>query len=179
MAYNGRSGESIIIDMKQPVKGKERDMEPKRIAALLSMSILLILPAAEGAFAQESPRWKGSGGWGAKTPYTRMFDPKTIETVAGKVTAVDRIMPRQGMSPGVHLVIETDAGPIPVHLGPEWFLENQDIGFEPGDRVEVTGSKVEFQGKPAVIASEVRKGDEVLWLRDENGFPVWSGWRRR
>jgi hypothetical protein len=26
---------------------------------------------------------------------------------------------------------------------------------------------------------EVKKGDEVLKLRDDNGFPVWSGWRRR
>jgi hypothetical protein len=154
-------------------------MEPKRIAALLSISILLTLPAAEGAFAQEGPRWKGSGGWGAESPYTGMFDPKTIETVAGTVTAVDRIMPRRGMSPGVHLVVETDAARIPVHLGPEWFLENQDAGFEPGDRVEVTGSRVSLQGEPAVIASEVRKGDDVLRLRDENGFPAWSGWRRR
>ena len=23
------------------------------------------------------------------------------------------------------------------------------------------------------------QGDEILKLRDENGFPVWSGWRRR
>jgi hypothetical protein len=25
---------------------------------------------------------------------------------------------------------------------------------------------------------EVKKGDEVLKLRDDTGFPVWSGWRR-
>jgi hypothetical protein len=25
----------------------------------------------------------------------------------------------------------------------------------------------------------VKKGDEVLKLRDDSGFPVWSGWRRR
>jgi hypothetical protein len=45
--------------------------------------------------------------------------------------------------------------------------------------VEVKGSRVTFEGKPAIIAAEVKKGDEVLKLRDENGFPMWSGWRRR
>lgn len=36
------------------------------------------------------------------------------------------------------------------------------------------GSRVTFQGKPAVIAAEVKKGDEVLKLRDETGLPAWS-----
>ena len=27
--------------------------------------------------------------------------------------------------------------------------------------------------------AEVKKGDEVLKIRDENGLPFWSGWRRR
>lgn len=49
----------------------------------------------------------------------------------------------------------------------------------PGDKVEVTGSRITFQDKPAIIAAEVKKGDEILKLRDGNGFPAWAGWRRR
>jgi hypothetical protein len=45
--------------------------------------------------------------------------------------------------------------------------------------VEVTGSRVTFRNKSAIIAAEVKKGDEVLRLRDSNGIPVWAGWRRR
>jgi hypothetical protein len=66
-----------------------------------------------------------------------------------------------------------------VHLGPQWYLENQDVKIEPGDRVEITGSRVTVQGKPTIIAAEVRKGDEVLQLRDAAGVPVWAGWRKR
>lgn len=29
------------------------------------------------------------------------------------------------------------------------------------------------------IAAEVKKGDEVLKLRDENGMPYWAGWRKK
>jgi hypothetical protein len=49
----------------------------------------------------------------------------------------------------------------------------------PGDKVGIKGSRVTFQGKPVIIAAEVKNGDEVLQLRDGNGFLVWAGWRRR
>jgi hypothetical protein len=58
-------------------------------------------------------------------------------------------------------------------------IENQDIKIEPGDKVEVKGSRITFSGKPAMIAAESKKGHHILKLRDDNGIPAWSGWRRR
>jgi len=59
-----------------------------------------------------------------------------------------------------------------------WYIENRDIRIEPKDKIEVAGSRITYQGKPAIIAAKVKKGDEVLKLRDENGLPVWAGWRK-
>jgi hypothetical protein len=123
--------------------------------------------------------WRGSGGWGPGTPYNKMYNPKTVETVSGEVVSVSQITPNKGMGAGVHMVVKTDNEIISVHLGPSWYLENQDVKIEPKNKVEVKGSKITFQGKPAIIAMEVKKGDEVLKLRDDAGFPVWAGWRRR
>jgi len=123
--------------------------------------------------------WRGGGGWGPGTPYNRMYDPKTLETTTGEVVSVSRITPNKGMSVGIHMNVKTDKETISVHLGPGWYLENQDVKIEPKDKVEVKGSRITFGGKPAIIAAEVKKGDEVLKLRDDSGFPVWSGWRRR
>jgi hypothetical protein len=123
--------------------------------------------------------WRGSGGWGPGTQYNRMYDPKAMETISGEVISVDRITPAKGMSGGVHMNVKTDKETISVHLGPSWYLENQDVKIEAKDKVEVKGSRISFGGKPAIIAAEVKKGDEVLKLRDDAGFPVWSGWRRR
>ncbi len=75
-------------------------------------------------------------------------------------------------------MLKTDKETISVHLGPGWYIEKQDINIEPKDKIEATGSRITFGGKPAIIAAEVKKGDEVLKLRDENGFPVWAGWRK-
>ncbi len=153
-------------------------MKPFRIfmALIATVSFLLV---AESFAQQRGMRWRGSGGWGAGTPYNRMYDPKTVESVSGEVQSVDRITPRKGMSYGVHLSVKTDKGEtISVHLGPAWYIENQDVKIQPKDKIEVKGSKINFGGKPALIAAEIKKGDQVLKLRDDSGVPVWSGWRR-
>jgi len=153
----------------------------KKIGILIAVASILSLLWAAGSFAQPAKgmRWQGSGGWGTGTPYGRLYDPKAVETIRGEAVSVDRIIPLKGMSYGVHLVVKTDKETVSVQLGPSWYIENQDIKISPGDKVEITGSRVSFEGKSAIIAAEVKKGDEILKLRDENGYPVWSGWRRR
>lgn len=144
------------------------------------MAVVLIasLSFAIESFAQRGMMWRGSGGWGPEGRYHGMYDPKTVETISGEVVSVDKITPFQGMYYGVHMMVKTDKETISVHLGPGWFIENQDIRIEPKDKIEVMGSRILFEGKPAIIAAEVRKGDQLLKLRDQNGFPVWSGCRR-
>jgi hypothetical protein len=108
-----------------------------------------------------------------------MYNPAAVETVAGTVVRVERFTARREMSAGVHLWIRSDSDSVSVHLGPAWFIENQETSIAAGDQVEVRGSRVDYEGEPAVIAAEVRKGEDVLMLRDLGGRPVWAGWRRR
>jgi hypothetical protein len=151
----------------------------KSVSIVISViSILIIFFVAE-SFAQRGIGWKGSGGWGMGAAYGKMYDLKTVGTISGEVVSVDKITPTKGMSYGVHMTVKTDKETISIHVGPGWFIENQDLKIEPKDKVEVKGSRITFEGKPAIIAAEVKKGDQTLKLRDENGVPVWSGWRRR
>src|SRR5678816_1508793 len=153
----------------------------KRISLVVAIAAGAFLLGAITSFAQprQGMMWRGSGGWGPGAPYNRMYDPKAMETISGEVISIDRITPNRGMTAGIHMNVKTDKETISVHLGPSWYLENQDVKIEPKDKVEVKGAKTTFAGKPAIIAAEVKKGDETLKLRDESGFPVWSGWRRR
>lgn len=151
----------------------------KKIGTVIAVLAMFSLSFTFGSFAQMGPMWKGSGGWGMGMQYNRMYNPKTVETITGEVVSLDKMTPIKGMSQGLHMILKTDKGTISVHLGPSWYIENQDIKIDPGDKVEVKGSRVTFEGKPAIIAAEVKKGNEILKLRDEKGFPIWSGWRRR
>jgi len=145
------------------------------VAALVLAGILL----CSGAMAQGGMKLRGSGGWGAGLPYNRLYDPATVQTLRGEVLKVDKLTPSEGMSDGLHLMLKTREETIPVHLGPMWYLERQEFSVEPGDRIEVVGSRVMFEGSSALIAAQVKKADKVLYLREESGFPLWSGWRRR
>jgi hypothetical protein len=150
----------------------------KKITALIIVMVTLGAVSA-AASAQGRMASKGGRGWGPGTAYTRLFNPQSVETITGEVVSVERITPVKGMSYGIHVMIKTDKETISVHLGPAWYIENQDVKITPGDRVEVKGSRITFEGKPALIAGEVKKENQVLMLRDGKGFPLWSGWRRR
>lgn len=111
--------------------------------------------------------------------YQRLYNPATAETISGTVESVDKVVPMKGMYWGVHIILKTDKETVPVHLGPSWYIERLDMKILKGDTIEVKGSRITFEGKPAIIAGEIRKGDQTLSLRDANGIPVWAGWRRR
>jgi hypothetical protein len=151
----------------------------KNVGILCAVISILVFFSTTDSFAQRGMMWRGSGGWGMGGEYGRLYNPKTVETIVGEVVSVDRISPTKGMSYGVHLIMKTSKETISIHLGPAWYIENQDIKIEPKDKITVKGSRITFQGKPAIIAAEVKKGDSILKLREESGFPVWSGWRRR
>ena len=169
-----KSGEIKITQLKDK-------LTVNMVEKILVLALSLVL-AASLAFAQPMrggmKGWKGSGGWGMGTQYQRMYNPKTVETITGTVESVDKITPMKGMNYGVHITVKTDKEAISVHLGPGWYIERLDTNIEKGDKVEVKGSRVTFAGKLAIIAAEVKKGDNVLTLRDSTGIPVWSGWRR-
>lgn len=137
-----------------------------------------VLAVASVSFAGPWKGWKGSGGWGVNNQYHKFFNPATIETMSGEVVSIDKIVPYKGMSYGIALTIKTEKDTLQAHLGPGWYIERLDVKLEKGDKLEIKGSRITFSGKPAIIVSEFKKGDAVFVLRDANGYPVWSGWRR-
>ncbi|GAB4483737.1 MAG: hypothetical protein OHK006_05760 [Thermodesulfovibrionales bacterium] len=151
----------------------------KKTALIPACLAVLGLVLAGDALAQQGMKWRGSGGWGPGSQYNRMYDARTVETLSAEVVRVEKISPMKGMYYGIHLTVKTQQETLSVHLGPGWYIENQDVKIEPKDSLEIKGSRVTFDGKPAIIAAEVKKGGETLKLRDDNGFPVWAGWRRR
>ena len=152
-------------------------MKGNRSGTFLVVMAMVLVSAAVTAFA--APGMGGRGdGWGMGSAFQRMYNPATVETVSGEVVSVDRMTPMKGMGAGIHLRLKTDKETVSVHLGPAWYIERLDAGIEKGNKIEVTGSRVTVAGKTAIIAAEIKKGDALLKLRDDNGIPAWAGWRR-
>ncbi len=142
---------------------------------LASLIVLFALTLSADVFAQTL----NQGCWGRADRYNRLYNPDTVGTISGPVTDIEYFTPAQGMTQGVHLFLRQQSGEITeVHLGPRWFLDNQDFRIQQGDSITVTGSRVSFNGHPVVIASEVTDNGQILRLRDEQGYPLWAGWRQ-
>jgi hypothetical protein len=133
---------------------------------VLSISVLSLGP-------QEGGRQEPAG------QYARMFDPKNLETLTGEVTTVDQLTPGYGMSDRVWLGLKTDKGMILVILGPTWFHKVQIFKIEPRDQLEIKGSMITGMEEPMFIATELKKGDLVLKLRNDSGYPVWAPPRKK
>ena len=125
----------------------------QKIHILILATVIGLVFAAGDSYAQKGsgPIWRGSGGWGPGTQYNRMYDPKTVETISGEITVVDRITPAKGMSGGVHMNVKTDKETISVHLGPGFYIENQDVKLQAKDKVEVKGSRITFATNPRLL----------------------------
>ena len=156
----------------------------KPIAKLIGLSVIAGALAVVSAQAQcrgqcHGAESHGTGCWSASGQYGGGCGPQAVETVTGVVASVKKFTPVEGGASGVHLQLKTETETISVHLGPSWYLDDQEVQIRVNDRIEVTGFRKTFDGKPAIIAAEVKKGNGVLRLRDENGIPWWAGWRRR
>lgn len=145
---------------------------------MVVFAVFLLAVLTSTVFAASWQQWRGSGGWGMGGAYQRLYNPATVETISGEITAIDKVTPVKGMNYGIHLMVKTDKETVSVQLGPGWYIERLDTKLTKGDMVEVKGSRIIYDGKPAIIAAEVKKGNAVLKLRDESGIPVWAGWRR-
>lgn len=143
----------------------------------MKKALFLIVFAVLGTIALYAQKENGSSG--KTSNYGKMFNTKTVETFDASVVSILTVYEAQKSTYGIHLEVKNDKGVIPVHLGPSWYLDNQDIQFSIGDAIAVTGSRITYEGASAIIAMEVQKNENVLLLRDKNGFPRWRGWQNK
>ena len=101
------------------------------------------------------------------------YDAKTVETIGGKVLSIENTTPAKRRGDWVQLMLQTEKETIAVQLGPAWYIDKQTPRIEANDTIKVTGSRVTMDGKSAIVAADITKGNELLKLREDNGIPVW------
>jgi DNA/RNA endonuclease YhcR with UshA esterase domain len=120
------------------------------------------------AFAQ-----MGTGQGMDKGRMMMKYDPSTEVTVKGTVEEVQggsnpmsqggMMGSKKGMGRmGTHLVLKTQDGTLTVIVGPSRFIADKGFSFAKDDQIEVTGSKLKYQGKDEILAREIKKGDKLV-----------------
>ena len=107
-------------------------------------------------------------------PGVPKYDPTTEAVFKGTVQEVtDRQCPVSG-GMGSHVLLQLgDGTTIEVHLATTKFLKTYELVFNKGDEIEVTGSKVKFEGVDTIFARQVKHGNDTYVFRDKDGRPVW------
>jgi hypothetical protein len=110
----------------------------------------------------------------ANNPAGPKYDVSTEAKFKGVIDEVhDRQCPISG-GMGSHFMLKLADGKIlEVHLATTKFVKSYELVFNKGDEVEVTGSKVEFEGVDAILAREVKRGNDDFVFRDPQGKPIW------
>ncbi|PKL52049.1 MAG: hypothetical protein CVV37_03180 [Nitrospira bacterium HGW-Nitrospira-1] len=103
------------------------------------------------------------------------YDENTEITIKGSVSEV--VLTRRGP---VILIVDYKNKPLRVLTAPRWHLIRNNIEFQGGAEVEITGSK--FYGKDGnfyLVARKIKflKDDRVIELRDAFCRPMWKGMR--
>lgn len=106
-------------------------------------------------------------------PDVPKFDPQNQETITAVVKEVkDYRCPVSG-SLGAHLELKSGDTTYEVHLAPTAYLKDFEMVINAGDSVTVTGTKVMYDGKPAILARVVKVKNDTYLFRDEKGRPLW------
>ncbi len=121
---------------------------------------------------------RGLARGGPAARLTLMYDANTVTKVSGTIVTLRTLPPFKKAAAAVGETrvadIKTKQGLLTVFLGPEWFLQQEKVSLKVGDRLEATGSKVNFGEQPAIIARDFRKaGGKLITVRDDQGAPTW------
>ncbi len=121
--------------------------------------------------------WAGVS-WGQSGP-SNLYDPQAVTTVSGVVVSLTPPQAEAGLPYLVYLTLRTEKEKIKVFLGPSLYVNKLPVQIHVLDKIQVTGSRITWNGRPVILAAEIKKGDQVLKLREPNGTPVWSGRKRK
>jgi hypothetical protein len=136
----------------------------KGIRAIPGVLVLLLLAIASNVMSQEK-----------NTPphasYT--YDQAKQQTTRGWVVETKDFQCPVSGTMGSHITVKTETGNIEVHLAPASFMKQYKINIRKDDNVTIIGSRIMFDGKPALIAKSVAIGRETYNFRDPSGIPLW------
>ena len=133
-----------------------------RTALAVTGALALALAAPSAVKAQNPPR---SGV---------VYDRSKVDTLSGEVAAISATPSPSALGGGLHILVRMSGQLYDVHLAPQWFLDSKRFTLATGDQVQVSGSRLTYEGKLVFLAARITLGQKTVTLRDSSGAPAWS-----
>lgn len=121
--------------------------------AIASTSVLVFFILVGFAVAYPGWRWIN-------------WDKEKVETIKGKI-----------ISNWPCVVARVDGQEYIIHVGPLWYWQDKEVKFQKSADIEVTGIVVDIVGVKHIFPQTLRVDGKELKITDENGMPLWAGYR--
>jgi hypothetical protein len=117
-------------------------------------------------------------GKDVKTDAEVRYDTATVVDFKATITGIREVAKTDPLD-GLYLTVKAETGTfkietLDVYVGPADFVKAFEISFAKGDKIQVIGSKVKFDGVDLVLAREVSKQQTTHIMRGKNGEPFWK-----
>jgi hypothetical protein len=132
------------------------------VLCLAPLFVALAVPSSQSNAAAEEPRYETSSN-------------VDIIVVISDVKNV----PLGSALNGTHLLVRPEsskpnAETTDVYLAPDEYLKDFGCTFAKGNKLQVKGSKIRYNGSQLILAREVRLDSTTVYLRDDHGVPYWK-----
>lgn len=108
----------------------------------------------------------------AGAPSQKVLQTESTEKFSGVVKSVNRVpLPNESQ---IQIVLSTDQGDILVIVGPASFIDAAKVKLQAGDKVTVTGYRINANGNVVIVAAQIQRNGNTLQLLDENRAPLWG-----
>jgi hypothetical protein len=124
--------------------------------AWLCFSLLLAVAAS----AQQKPDDLKAG-----------YDPGREVQLVGSVTSF--VADSKAGPLGAHVVVQTSAGLVNVHVGTAKFLQLNHLTLTSGDTIRVVGESFTSGSNTVFLARILQKGTQAVAVRSSRGMPLW------
>ncbi|MCC7052126.1 MAG: hypothetical protein IT355_02590 [Gemmatimonadaceae bacterium] len=136
------------------------------LRSALALVTAVVLPMSVATAQTDSAAARSRAG---------MYDATQHVAFTGvTVVRVDTVKAASGTGSSLSAVFAAGNDSLTAWLAPAEFLTANSVTLAAGDVIDISGSKVMMEGKPALIASEIKKGEAKVVLRDKaTGAPAW------
>ncbi len=105
-----------------------------------------------------------------------MVDTSKEKTIEGTIVKIEKMkINRNGISKAVVLEVKTSEGIQKVFLGPEWFLNQNQVQLREKQKIKLVAFETVMNGETMLLVREMMMAENKITLRDKNGFPQWGG----
>jgi hypothetical protein len=79
---------------------------------------------------------------------------------------------------GTHLIVQSSAGPVDVHVGSAKYLTMNKVNLKSGDSVRILGENFAVGTETVFFARIVQDGTAAIAVRSAKGMPLWKNGKR-